>query len=284
VPVGDLAPERALALAAALEQRAEHPIARLLVAAAGERLAAAEVKARPGHGVEGLVEGRRYRVGSPAFVTGLGRGDDGAESRDPDGGTGAGLTRVALGDESGLLAWFELADSLRPDAADTLERLRGLGLKLSILSGDSEDAVASVAQRLQVGNYTARLRPEDKLARVRELQQQGEVVLMVGDGVNDAPVLAGAQVSLAVGGGTQLAHASADMVLLSERMDSIVDGIHMARRTVRVIRQNIGWAIAYNLLAIPLAASGVVAPWMAAIGMSLSSLVVVINALRLKSR
>ncbi len=278
VPLGDLTAERALQLAAALEQRSEHPIGRLLQASLGqgERVPVSEFTSKPGHGVEGLVEGRRYRVGSYRFVAELSGSQAGDEPER--------LTRVALGDESGLLAWFELADSLRPDAAETLEQLRALGVKISILSGDSEGAVAEVAEQLGVGSYAARLRPEDKLARVREMQQQGEVVLMIGDGVNDAPVLAGAQVSLAVGAGTQLAQASADMVLLSERLGHIVKGIDMAKRTTVVIRQNIGWSIGYNLSAIPLAAVGLVAPWMAAIGMSLSSLVVVVNALRLKNK
>jgi Cu2+-exporting ATPase len=276
LPQADIQAGRALAIAAALEMRSEHPVARLLVMASEETLGAEAVQAKPGHGVEGIVEGLRYRIGSAEYVAGL----SGADFSDPGD---AASTHIALGDERGLLAWFVLTDSLRTDAQQTLDALRDMGIGVSILSGDNEGAVLAVARSLQVDRYAARMRPEDKLARVRDLQQQGEVVLMVGDGVNDAPVLAAAQVSLAVGGGTQLAHASADMVLLSERLDNIVSGIHMARRTVRVIRQNIGWAITYNLAAIPLAAAGLVAPWMAAIGMSLSSLVVVVNALRLKS-
>ncbi|MBF0255260.1 MAG: cadmium-translocating P-type ATPase, partial [Gammaproteobacteria bacterium] len=251
LPLGSISAERALQLAAALEQRSEHPIGRLLLASAAEpNLQASEVRARPGQGVEALVEGRRYRVGNPVFVAELSGAAVEAEAQR--------LTRVALGDESALLAWFELEDMLRADARETLDQLRAMGIKISILSGDSEGAVAAVAEQLEVSSYAARLRPEDKLARVREMQQQGEVVLMVGDGVNDAPVLAGAQVSLAVGGGTQLAHASADMVLLSERLENIVLGIGMAQRTTRVIRQNIGWSVGYNLSAIPLAAAGLV--------------------------
>ncbi|QFY89597.1 heavy metal translocating P-type ATPase [Magnetovirga frankeli] len=280
IPLGEMDAQRALQLAAALEQRSEHPIGRLLLASNSAPLPpVSELKSRPGHGVEGLIEGRRYRVGSPRFVSELSNAELALE---PDNLAQITLTRVALGDESGLLAWFELADQLRPDAEETLRQLRVQGIALSILSGDGEGAVAAVASQLGIADYAARLHPEDKLARVRQMQKQGEVVLMVGDGVNDAPVLAGAQVSLAVGGGAQLAHASADMVLLSERLLPLVTGLTLARRTSRVIRQNMGWAIGYNLSAIPLAAVGLVAPWMAAIGMSLSSLLVVINAFRLK--
>ena len=152
-----------------------------------------------------------------------------------------------------------------------------------MLSGDESTAVQAVAGELGIDHFQSRCRPENKLARIRALQQQGAVVAMVGDGVNDAPVLAGAQVSVAMGGGTQLAHASADMVLLSEQLPHLVDAIRASRRTLAVIRQNLAWALVYNVFALPLAAAGWIAPWMAAIGMSTSSLVVVINALRLRN-
>jgi len=140
-----------------------------------------------------------------------------------------------------------------------------------------------VAGQLGIDRASSGMRPDDKLARVRELQAEGHRVAMIGDGVNDAPVLAGADVSIAMGQGAQLAHASADMVVLSERLCVLAEGVRKARATRTVIKQNLAWAILYNIAAVPMAAAGLVAPWMAAIGMSFSSLVVVFNALRLKA-
>ena len=266
--------ERALALAAALERHSEHPVAQVLAAEDWETLKARDVTASPGEGVEGVIEGVRYRIGSPRFAGAL----SGATVSPPRGGG----TLVALGDEAGIVATFELQDELRSDASQTVGDLRGLGLRIGLLSGDAEPAVRRVAEQLGVDEYIAGALPEDKLARIRRLQDGGAVVAMVGDGVNDAPVLAGSNVSVAMGSGAQIAHASADLVMLSERLGHLAEGVGMARRTVKVIRQNLTWAVMYNFTAIPLAAAGLVAPWMAAIGMSASSLVVVVNALRLR--
>ena len=268
-----------LRLAAALERASEHPIARALCAEGGDFPAGVTaVTAVPGMGVEGCIDGRRYRIGVPAYVSDL---------RAPEGGGNDALTEqpagVVLGDEEGLLACFTFIDHLREQAAETVQQLRRLGLQVELLSGDQETVVQAVADTLGIDRYQARCLPQDKLARIKVLQAQGAVVAMVGDGVNDAPVLAGAQVSLAMGGGTQLAHASADMVLLSEQLPHLLDAIRTSRRTLAIIRQNLLWALVYNGVAVPLAAAGWVAPWMAAIGMSSSSLVVVLNALRLRT-
>ena len=268
--------ERALAVAAALEQRSEHPVGRVLVAAGADGLVATDVTATPGEGIEGVIEGSRYRVGKPEYVAAL-------SGVPVDLGEEPAATRVVLGDERGLIAVFVLRDELRADAKATLRRLRWLGVEVELLSGDAAGAVEHVAKELEVSSWRAGVSPAQKLERVRALQAQGAIVAMVGDGVNDAPVLAGANVSVAMGSGTQLAHASADMVILSERLENLATGVAAARKTRSIIRENLLWALLYNLVAVPLAAVGWITPWMASIGMSASSLVVVLNALRLKS-
>jgi Cu2+-exporting ATPase len=260
--LASLGREDCLRLAAALEQSSEHPIAHALCAEAGVVQSADKVSAQPGRGIEGWVGGQRLRIGIPEFVLEL-------------------QQDVAVAE---LLAHFQFADRLREQAAETVRQLQELGIEVELLSGDEAGIVRAVAEELAIGRFQARCRPQDKLARIQTLQAQGAVVAMVGDGVNDAPVLAAAQVSLAMGGGTQLAYASADMLLLSEHLPHLVTAVVSSRRTLRIIRQNLVWALGYNLMALPLAAGGYIAPWMAAIGMSSSSLVVVANALRLRHR
>lgn len=259
------------ALAAALETGSEHPIARALQAGIQADFAASDLRNTPGQGVEGTLNGRRYRLGAPRFAA--------ADARAPEATDGSSWVALAEGGE--LIAWVALADTPRVDAAAALAALRQQGLRLHLLSGDAEGAVNASAQSLGITDWRASALPEDKLAYVKALQQQGRIVAMVGDGINDAPVLAGAQVSIAMSEGTDVAQAAADMVMLGSRLAPLADGVALARQTRRIIRQNLGWALAYNLIAIPAAALGYVTPWLAGIGMSVSSLVVVLNALRL---
>lgn len=191
-------------------------------------------------------------------------------------------TWVVLGDEREPLAWLQLADTLRPQAAESVAALRVLGLEVLLFSGDQPRVVEHIARELGIAQAAGGLLPAQKLERIQVLQRQGAVVAMVGDGVNDAPVLAAAQVSLAMGSGTAVAQTTADMILLSENLNIVPQGVTVARRTLGIIRENLAWAVAYNLVALPLAAAGWILPWMAALGMSLSSLLVVANALRLK--
>jgi Cu2+-exporting ATPase len=269
--------ETCLAIAAALESGSEHPIAKAILEKTQHIHKASDVEAIPGKGIEGIVDSRKYRIGTIEYIC-----EHTDEPVVPD--SMQGMTTVALADHAGILALFSFADQPREEAEDTITQIKELGLTVTLLSGDNQHAVGQIARQLGIEEAHANMLPRDKLEYLRVLQQQGAIVAMVGDGVNDAPVLAGAQVSMAMGGGTQLAHASADMVLLSEHLVHIADGIRTSRKTLRIIRQNLAWAVVYNLVALPLAAAGMVAPWMAAIGMSASSLMVVLNSLRLSTR
>ncbi len=269
-----------LALAGALERHSEHPIARALVAAAPSAApAATDVVNTPGAGLRGTVGGDLFFIGTPAYIgeqTGLS-----ADAAVLDELRRHGETLVLFAGREKLHAAFALSDELRPGATELIAELKRRGLTVLLFTGDHETAARRVAASLGIDDPVWDLRPADKLERVRALQRRGAVVVMVGDGVNDAPVLAAAQVSVAMGGGTAVAASSADMILLSQQLPHLADGMSVARRTLRIIRENLGWALAYNLLAVPAAAAGYVTPWMAALGMSASSLLVVANALRL---
>ena len=269
-----------LQLAASLEKHSEHALAKAFLNAQGNRPVqlATEVINIPGQGVEGLVAGLKLRLGNSklnqAFADSLVQSDLLERL--------SGATVVWLGDETRLLASFVLADQARPEAKALIQKLKQQGLRVSILSGDSAESVSHFAKLVGVDDWKAACSPEDKLKYLHQLQSQGEVVAMVGDGINDAPVLAGAQVSMAMGSGTQMARATGDVVLLTEHLLEIEHALVTSRFGISVIKQNFIWAIAYNLVALPFAATGLLSPWMAAIGMSVSSLIVVLNALRLK--
>ncbi|MGE5466337.1 MAG: heavy metal translocating P-type ATPase [Ignavibacteria bacterium] len=277
---GTMTAEEAVCLAAAIEQGSEHSLGRALRDAAhGQLPDIAEARAVTGHGMEALVSGRPLRIGTPGFVGDVHGQPVPAEVAD---WTAAGDTVVAMGDANGWLAWFRFADKPRQGTAEAIAVLRGLGLQVSVLSGDAPATVARTAADLGIEAAVGGMTPEAKHDYLHRLQREGAVVAMVGDGVNDAPVLAQAHVSVAMGGGTDLARSQSDVVLLSDDLGQLVNGVVVARRTLRIIRQNLVWAFAYNFLAIPLAMAGWVTPWMAGIGMSASSLLVVLNALRLQ--
>ncbi|MGF6693175.1 Cu2+-exporting ATPase [Metapseudomonas resinovorans] len=270
-PLGAMDRDTCLGLAAALESRSEHPIARAFGRAPQ---AADQVSSVPGRGLEGRVGEHLLRIGQPGFVAEL----SGQPVPSIPGDQGQWLL---LGDEQGPLAWFVLDDRLREDAPVLLDACRERGWKLLLLSGDSSPMVAGIAQQLGIDDARGGLTPDAKLEVLRQLHQQGHKVLMLGDGVNDVPVLAGADISVAMGSATDLAKTSADAVLLSNRLDSLVQAFALARRTRRIIIENLAWATLYNGLVLPFAALGWITPLWAAFGMSVSSLLVVINALRL---
>src|SRR5690606_5988668 len=247
--------DQALRIAAALERNSGHPLAVAFTDAGGDVQAASSLRAVAGQGIEGDVDGTHWRLGQAGFATG--GVDDGA---------------IWLGDVSGRQARFMVAEGERLDAREAVAALRAQGLKVHLSSGDGNDSVQRFATSLGIGHAHARQSPDDKLAYARALQAQDKVVAMVGDGLNDAPVLAGADVSLAIGDGAALAQRAADLVLGGKSLRRVPDAIDVARRTRRIVRQNLAWALGYNLLALPLAAAGLVTPWLAALGMALSSL------------
>ncbi len=269
-----------LQIAVSLEQSSEHPLAKAFHPKLIQQaiLSCQHIQNIPGQGVVGEIQGRRYYLGNQALHHHLAQqfpSQDAAQ-------TTASYTQIWLSDERQLLACFYLADQLRDDALDLVQVLQQQGIRVSILSGDANATVQAYAQQLGVSDWKAGCSPQAKLDYLKQRQQMGEVVAMIGDGINDAPVLAGAQISIAMGGGTQMARVSADAVLLSERLMEIQHAIQHSRFALRVIRQNFAWALCYNALVLPIAALGLMTPWMAAIGMSVSSLVVVLNALRLR--
>jgi len=270
IPLGGAELQRCLQLAGALEAGSTHPLGLALRKAAGVvTLQARDVHNVPGQGIEGRVDGVLYRLGRASFVGALC-----GQALAPGG--------VYLGSFSGIVARFELADAVRPDAAAVVDAIRARGQTVVLLSGDDNCTAQSVAAELGIATALGGQLPADKLAYVQQLQRGGAVVAMVGDGVNDAAVLGAADVSFAMGGGAALAQLSADCVLLNPNLAVFGLAASTARRTMGVIRQNLAWASVYNLVAIPAAALGLVNPWLSAVGMSLSSALVVLNALRLR--
>jgi len=275
IPYAELDAEACLQLAASLEKNSEHALAKAFLKAQGNHplLEVADAKNIPGQGISGFIQGRQFKLGNAK----LNQLDE--QKIMP---VEEGATVVWLSKQDELLAAFVLADKPRPQATELIAALKAQGIEVTILSGDAESAVAHFAEQIGVNDWKAACSPEDKLNYLHQLQARGEVVAMVGDGINDAPVLAGAQVSMAMGSGTQMARATGDVVLLTENLLEIEHALATSRFGINVIRQNFIWAIAYNLIALPFAATGYLSPWMAAIGMSVSSLIVVLNALRLK--
>ena len=259
-------------VAAALEADSSHPLAAAFAGDAAT-MQVDDHRTIVSEGLVGRIDGAEWRIGKAAF----------AAPQAAIGTAANGATRISLSRDGELVAVFTLEDALRPAAEETLAWFRQQGCAPALLSGDAEAAVSSTAARLGIDEAQSGCSPEDKLDAIRAKQDAGEVVIMVGDGINDAPVLAGSDVSIAPAHASRLAQTSADVIIIGESLAPLVTAVTMARRTMRIVRQNLAWAIVYNTLALPLAALGLVPPWAAAIGMSASSLIVVLNALRLGS-
>lgn len=266
-------------VATALERQSNHPIAAALRARhAGPLPLPSQLESAHGQGITGVVEGQRWWFGSPSWVGAMSgqRMQHTIEALERDG-----ASVVMLASNSGVTATFKLSDELRPNAREVVDWLEREGVKVSLLSGDRAAAARRVAEALGIEHWRAALLPSDKLTHIRALQCAGDTVAAVGDGTNDAPVLAGASVSIAMGGGARSAQASADFIALKDDLQCIIDAVSIARRTRSTIRRNIAWAIGYNVVALPLAAAGLIPPWLAALGMSLSSLLVLASSLTL---
>ena len=269
---------RMLALAGALATGSSHPLDAALVESVGARpIPAATAHASfPGEGIEAVVEGRRVRLGRMEFAGALhGRSA-------PLGFIGTPDSIAWLADEAGWLAAFRFTDRMRADARRAVQGLREAGPQVHLLSGDAHEVVRRMAMDAGIERWESEATPPAKRGYVRALQSMGARVAMVGDGINDAPVLAQADVSFAMGSGADVARMRADLVLLADSPADVASAIAIARRTRRVVRQNLAWALGYNAIAVPLAFAGLVTPLAAGIGMSASSLVVIANALRVR--
>jgi P-type Cu2+ transporter len=267
-----------LAIAATLEQDSRHPIARAFAGTAVTDRGT-DVVQEVGSGISATIDGSRFAIGQPDYISRL--FDLPMPAMAP---VDAGQLPLLLAEQSRPLAWIILQDQLRSGAASAIQQLTAQGLETVLLSGDRVAAVENMATKLCIQQWFGQQSPAAKLDWVNRCQQAGHRVLMVGDGINDVPVLSGADASVALGDASDFARIHADSILLSGNLNTLPEVIGLARRTRQIIRQNLTWALLYNLLALPLAVAGMIPPWAAAIGMSASSLLVVGNALRLSRR
>jgi Cu2+-exporting ATPase len=269
VALRDIDCNSALVLAAALAQGSRHSLARAFTAAAPEALPAVEARESvAGRGIGGVVSGRRYRLGRADYALSSGEWPAGLDDA------------VVLADDDGAIAAFHVDERIRPGARLAVDALVREGIQVGLASGDAKAKVMAAASSLGIANWAARQSPADKLAWLESLRAAGARVAVVADGVNDAPMLAGADVAVAVGSTADSAQAASDIVITAQLV-ALSDARVLARQMLSILRQNRRWALAYNLAAVPLAALGFVPPWLAAIGMSASSLIVVLNAMRI---
>ena len=276
--------DEALRLVAALESASEHPVARAIAAAGGDELPTPEsFRNREGLGVEGVVEGHAVVAGRPSLLAewGIELGEElvAAQAR----AEREGKTAIAAAWDGEARALFVVADQIKPTSAEAIRRLRELGLRPVLLTGDNAETARVIAAEAGIDEVIAEVLPAEKAEVVRRLQAEGRVVAMVGDGVNDAPALAQADLGLAIGTGTDVAIEASDLTLVSGDLRAAADAIRLSRRTLTTIKGNLFWAFAYNVAALPLAAAGVLNPLIAGGAMAFSSVFVVSNSLRLRS-
>jgi Cu+-exporting ATPase len=282
-----LSPDELLRLAASVEKGSEHPLGEAIMAEAGNReLILGEPQgfnATAGHGVEAEVDGRRVIVGSPRMLAERGLSNEGALA-DVNRLQSEGKTTVLAAVDGHLAGAIAIADTVKEGSREAVSELRALGVRVAMLTGDNRPTAEAIARQVGIDEVLAEVLPGDKAAEIKKLQAAGLVTAMVGDGVNDAPALAQADVGIAIGTGTDIAMASAPVVLISGDLRGVVRAIRLSRAVMRTIKQNLFWAFIYNILLIPAAALGYLVPVLAAGAMAFSSVFVVSNSLRLRGK
>lgn len=281
-PWSNTSAERLVQLAASVEQYSEHPIARALVTYGREHsielLPCENFQSVTGFGVRGILHGKIVRVGTADFI----QKELSIRVQENDGADSTESIQVFIAEEETILGWIALGDRIREEAPALVDELQKRGYTVVLLTGDTPTVAHAIAEKVGITHVLARVLPEEKALRIQELQQQGTPVAMVGDGINDAPALAQADVSIAMGTGTDIAMETSDITLMNSDLKSVVKAIELSRATMRTIRQNLFWAFIYNVIGIPLAAFGLLNPMIAAGAMAFSSVSVVTNSLRLR--
>jgi len=274
-----------LRLVGAAEKNSEHPLAEAIVKGINEQgitlPQTEQFEAIPGYGIRAVVEGHELLIGTRKLLNSRGISFEEAVSvmeRLEENGKTAMLAAID-GNYAGLVA---VADTIKDTSKEAVSRLKRLGIQVIMITGDNKRTAQAIAAQAGIDSVLAEVLPEGKAEEVKKLQAEGKKVAMVGDGINDAPALATADIGMAIGTGTDVAMEAADVTLMRGDLNSIPDAIYMSRRTMANIKQNLFWALAYNTVGIPIAAAGFLAPWLAGAAMALSSVSVVLNALRLQ--
>ena len=281
----DMEEEEFLSLVGSAEKQSEHPLAQAIVEGIKEKSIGfkeiSDFENIPGYGIKTIVDGKEVLVGTRRLMkkynVEIDHVLDKMEGLEKQGKTA--MLAAVDGTYAGIVA---VADTIKETSTSAIKRMKDMGLEVIMITGDNKDTANAIAKQAGVDHVIAEVLPEGKAEEVKKLQAQGKKVAMVGDGINDAPALATADIGMAIGTGTDVAMEAADITLIRGDLNSIADSILMSHKTMRNIKQNLFWALAYNSIGIPIAALGILAPWLAGGAMAFSSVSVVLNALRLQ--